>query len=637
MRSPWAALQLPFRLVRAFLIGRRRVRAREQEARQRVAAGSPEVAAPQPAPTTTALTSPDHTPATHHAAPPFTPDLCADVPALSPAYAPTPTGQTVRKDLPVAAVMDEFSWRAWQYEAELVPFTPHDWQEVFAEQPPRLLLIESAWSGVADSWYFQLRDLGQRREIIKHYALPDIIRWCRERDIPTVFYNKEDPPNFDIFIDTAKLFDYVFTSDANCIPDYKKQVGHARVHALPFAAQPRIHNPIATVERPGAVCFAGTWYAHRHFSRHDDAEKILRPALEFGLDIFDRMANSQNDNYRWPDVFQPVVRGALPYAQMVHAYKYYKVFININSVVHSPTMFSRRVFELLASGTPVISAYSEGIENLLGGDLVLMSEDEPHTRELLERVLHDDEYRARLALRGQRKVFSEHTYTHRLSTVLKTIGLDATPVAPPRLTVLATVESAAQLAAVWENYDRQNYAGKRLIVCLHDGALAEAAARVTNNAADVHVTCRGDASWGTVLHTALEQVAPGYVVALNPRDYYGEHYLTDLAHATQYARGAALGKAALYQAQEGGPLRVVNAGQEYRYVDELHPWTLCVPAQAALAHGADQAAAATPEAWWAGLQRAADRRYAMNRFNYVRHGDSQPDAGTPAQLEAALA
>ena len=128
-----------------------------------------------------------------------------------------------------------------------------------------MLLVESAWSGLNNSWYFQIRDLGERRDAIKYYAIPDVVAWCRQHDVPTVFYNKEDPPNFDVFINAAKQFDFVFTSDANCIPDYRKHVGHERVFALPFAAQPRIHNPIMTADRTGSVCFAGTWYSLRHF------------------------------------------------------------------------------------------------------------------------------------------------------------------------------------------------------------------------------------------------------------------------------------------------------------------------------------------------------------------------------------
>src|SRR5690606_2893050 len=98
----------------------------------------------------------------------------------------------------------------------------------------------------------------------------------------------------------------------------------------------------------------------RHSHRQDAAAVILRPALDFDLHIFDRMANAADPNYQWPRAFRSALRGNLPYAQMLSAYKRYKVFLNVNSVTNSPTMFARRVFELLACGTPVISSYSDG-------------------------------------------------------------------------------------------------------------------------------------------------------------------------------------------------------------------------------------------------------------------------------------
>lgn len=632
--SPLAALLLPFRLVKLFFVGLGRVRARRADARHLTGgapAPSPAVAkATGPIPASSAPPSGSTGSRETSSAGPPTPARLDRVATLLPAYAPTPPDQIARKELKIAAVMDEFSWRSWQYEARLIPFTPKNWRSVLEEHNPDLLLIESAWSGLEDSWSFQLRDFGKRGDVVKYYALRDIVSWCRRREIPTVFYNKEDPPNFDVFIDAAKLFDYVFTSDANCIPDYRKHVGHARVFALPFAAQPQIHYPILAADRTGSVCFAGTWYRHRHSNRRESAESILRPALEFGLDIFDRMAHSKNESYRWPEVFQAAVRGALSYAEMVNAYKRYKVFLNINSVTNSPTMFSRRVFELLACGTPVISAYSEGIEKLLGGDVVLMSRDETTTRALLDRVLRDDEFRERLSLRGQRKVFSEHTYGHRLNAILETIGVATASVGRPLLALLAPVETAEQVAAAWENYHRQQYDRQQLIICARHPTTVTVLDGLTNKAADVSVVV-DEAPWGRVLGAALDKVEGEYALALNPRDYYGPHYLTDMAHATLYVRDAAIGKGTLYQAADGKEPKISQAGREYRYVNQVCPWTLCLKTSDARQSATKLSSAQTPLEWWSRLMGAQERLYSADRFNYVRQGDGRPaDRDEPA-------
>ena len=217
-----------------------------------------------------------------------------DPAALSQPFARVSPELRRRDDLRVALVADEFSWPAWQYEADVYTFTPDDWQGVLDACQPDVLLIESAWKGVGGSWYLQLCNVERPHPGIRQRALPDTVAWCRKHGVPTVFYNKEDPPHFDVFIDAARQFDYVFTSDANCISDYRKHLGHERIFALPFAAQPRIHNPMMTGTRTGSVCFAGTWHAHRHLGRQEGAEQVLRPALDFDLHIFDRMANSEN-------------------------------------------------------------------------------------------------------------------------------------------------------------------------------------------------------------------------------------------------------------------------------------------------------------------------------------------------------
>ena len=42
-----------------------------------------------------------------------------------------------------------------------------------------------------------------------------------------MFWNKEDPPNFEHFVQTAKLFDFIFTTDESCVPRYQAVTPHA--------------------------------------------------------------------------------------------------------------------------------------------------------------------------------------------------------------------------------------------------------------------------------------------------------------------------------------------------------------------------------------------------------------------------
>ena len=248
----------------------------------------------------------------------------------------------------------------------------------------------------------------------------------------------------------------------------------------------------------------------------------------------------------------------MPYAQVVSAYKRYKVSVNVNSVPDSPTMFSRRVFELLACGTAVISSYSIGIEQLLGADVVLMSDSEETTRALLEKVLSNDTYREQLCLRGLRKVFGEHTYTQRLQTILDAAGLARPAVGQPTLTMIAAVANAQEAAGAWENYRRQSYPRKRLLLCATDAASVRDVERLTGGDRSVSVQVAAGAHWGRALSAAVG-AASEYVVALHPQHHYGPHFLTDYAHATLYVTEPAIGKASYFQSQDPDGLKVIGA------------------------------------------------------------------------------
>ncbi len=150
------------------------------------------------------------------------------------------------KDLKVALIADEFTYNCFKFEFTPIIFDPQNWRERFEADRPDLFLCESAWSGV-DS---VTRPWKGRIYASSNFArenrteLLEILAWCNRENIPTVFWNKEDPTHFDDkihnFIDTAVQFDHIFTTDVTCVPRYEEEYNHPSVHCLPFAAQPKL-------------------------------------------------------------------------------------------------------------------------------------------------------------------------------------------------------------------------------------------------------------------------------------------------------------------------------------------------------------------------------------------------------------
>ena len=319
----------------------------------------------------------------------------------------------------VAGILDEFSYNSFKYECDLVALRYSGWEQQFDEHQPDLFLCESAWSGhdsEARPWkgriYASENFKGENRgELLK------ILDLCRKRGIPTVFWNKEDPSHYDDkkhnFVDTALRFDHIFTTDSRSAKRYRLEHGHSSVHVLQFAVQPKLFNPIEVKDRTRDVVFAGSWYSN-HVQRSADMTTMF-DAVERSdrdLKIYDRFYGSDDPTKIFPDRFRYALNPPVKGAAMARVYKESEIGMTINTETQSPTMFARRIFELMACNTFVVSNYSNGVNALFGND-VLYLDQEPNGLKTL-----DSEQMAVARERNLRRVLIEHTYRKRFETIL---------------------------------------------------------------------------------------------------------------------------------------------------------------------------------------------------------------------------
>lgn len=340
--------------------------------------------------------------------------LKATVSAHSPRYGVVATD--ARPAAIAATVLDTFSQDCFAPELAAVPVSRVDFHQAFEYYDPQFLLIESAWNGSDGAWQEQLvTPTGPRPDVHR------LISTARERDIPVVFWNKEDPPHFEQFLPVARLADYVFTTAGELVEDYAQEVGHRRVDVLPFAAQPLIHHPFTAERRDREICFAGQYFAHKFPERRDQMAVLFPAATAHDFAIYSRELGN-DERYAFPSPYAQHVEGSLPYSQMVEAYRRFKIFLNVNSVVESPTMCARRVFEISASGSVVVSSPTPAISSFYAPDEVFTPVDSAETSAVLDSLLSDDEVRSRSSLRAWRRTLTRHTYRHRVQKILSALG-----------------------------------------------------------------------------------------------------------------------------------------------------------------------------------------------------------------------
>ncbi len=545
MSSMQGLIKLPVRLFRI---------RREMKRRQTLSLGAADwnlvvpvqlpksVHSPLAIPTETAQTSP------------VTGDLQGTVPVDMPALPSMPANA---EDVRMAVIMDEFTHASYAPCCQLERLHPETGLRQLEALSPHVMFVESAWRGENGEWERKVRHGDPH--------LLALVQWCRQRRVPTAFWNKEDPVHFETFISTARLFDYVFTTDIDCIARYKSLLGHDRVYLLPFACQPEIHNPIEKYGRKDAACFAGAYYV-RYPDRQRDFDTIIQSLQEScEVDIYDRNFGKDDVNYMFPETYAPLIKGGLAFEDIDVAYKGYRYGINLNSVKQSQTMFARRVFDLLGSNTVTISNFSRGLR-LLFGDLVLSTDSGSELQRRLTPYRGDENasnYR-KFRLLGLRKVLGEHTYADRLAYIMSKMAGTSSGKRMPEIRVVSQVCTREQAERAVRAFRRQSYENKHLyLLASEDNVQAVSGIRGD----DISLL-----SW-----TQAEELIPSgewsgsHLAVFSSRDYYGPAYLTDLAQATLYSDEVIIGKHCHYQGQVGAAPALRNDCGQYKHCEAIAP------------------------------------------------------------------
>ncbi|RIA56037.1 spore maturation protein CgeB [Dichotomicrobium thermohalophilum] len=506
------------------------------------------------------------------------------------------------KQLRIACILDDFSHICFSREAEFLQLGATNTLNELENFQPDLLFVESAWQGRDGTWD---RKIGQRSQ-----ELHDSIEWCRNRDIPTVFWNKEDPVHFATFLNTAALFDFVFTTDIDCIARYKSELGHDNVFLLPFGCQPEIHNPIEEYQRKDAICFAGAYYARYPERMRDFEEFMEKLPPKIPLEIYDRNFGKDHPDYAFPERFDQYIMGTLPANQIGIAYKGYRYALNMNSIKRSQTMFARRVVELLASNTIVISNYSRALR-ILFGDLIVATDSGSEALKQLEQLSKKPDREERFRLAGLRKVMKEHTYQSRLEYIVSCVTNTDRRSPLPRFCVFSRVETCDEASRVISTFERQRGVEAKLTVVAPSSLEANNLPKCSKQ---VKIVSLDDVSHQSLSDFAGDDVE--WIAAMVPDDHYGPNYLLDIALATRYARDKEVIGKTEYYTYEGGKAIRNSFAAAYKSTGKLAARRSAISKDAA-----DRINAREWISKLEGWQYELPEQFAIDPFNYCQGGN----------------
>ena len=332
------------------------------------------------------------------------------------------------RHLKMAVLVDHMTEVCLAAECRIRSVTPKNYRELLQSWKPDLLFVESAFHGTNGSWRYELAKQPRWLRMTRPTAVYRLVDYARSRGVPAVFWNKDDGSFFEAFIDVAKHFDHIFTTDINCVPRYRQHAPPGTsVHTLMIPCQPRFHSFTGFHFTKKTACFMGSYYRKILDGRRAFLDMFFSSVATSGmpLDVYDRNHDrfSHFLEFRFPKTPGVTIHPKVSYWQTADLYKAHTLSLNVNSVTDSESMCSRRLLEILACGGIVMTNPGKCVDKYFR-DYCHVVSNQDEALELLRRMKHgpssEDLERAEA---GARYVHSEHTWAHRLQKVCEVVNV----------------------------------------------------------------------------------------------------------------------------------------------------------------------------------------------------------------------
>ncbi|WP_462420183.1 glycosyltransferase [Salinicoccus sp. Marseille-QA3877] len=358
---------------------------------------------------------------------------------------PVSNGSRIFKklNLHIGIIADEFLYNSFKDVANVEYISRHE-RENYKDYD--FVIFATTWRGIDQSWVGASTANGPiRRQMIM------LAEEYNDRGIPTIFYSKEDPVNYNLFKSLAKHCKYVYTSASEVVDTYKKYTENENVDVLQFGVNPHIHNPVGTRTKyaekyKNEILFAGSWLS-KYPVRMTETSRLFNSIIEeeVPLTIIDRNLELKDPRYQFPEDYIPYITPPVKHNFLMKLHKIFRWSINMNSVKYSDTMFANRVYELQAFGNLLLSNYNTGINNIFPNVRLINAPDD-------FKVIYktDEKDLKELQAKGIRSVMKEHTTFHRILKLAADVGLKIPEI---KKNILVILENES----VKKDFDRQIY------------------------------------------------------------------------------------------------------------------------------------------------------------------------------------
>jgi spore maturation protein CgeB len=251
--------------------------------------------------------------------------------------------------------------------------------------------------------------------------VPPVLAEVRRRGVPSAFWFVEDHRLFGYWKELIGAYDYFFTIQSGAFLAEAERLSTGHVAYLPCAADRAVHRPLALTaaerdELGAPVGFVGAGYRNRRLA--------FRSLLDLGLRIW-------GSEWGGAGVLDAAVQrdGArIATEEAVRIFNATAVNLNLHSSTYVDGVDPRgdfvnpRTFEIAAAGGFQLVDLRGLLPPLLRPEVeVATFADAAELRDRVRHWLAHPAERTAIAAAGRARVLAEHTYRHRMETLLETI------------------------------------------------------------------------------------------------------------------------------------------------------------------------------------------------------------------------
>ncbi|WP_286019534.1 glycosyltransferase [Candidatus Venteria ishoeyi] len=424
--------------------------------------------------------------------------------------------------LRIACIVEERLYQGLRFEAEIFPLTPNNWHDILAYAKPDILLIESAWTTATGHWHMeQCTPSEGYQELLK------IISTAQKYSIPTVFWFTKSHFYHEHYKNFSKNFDYVFCADPIEIDLLSREKIQAEL-LLP-CVQPALYNPFRLYDHHEALNINLLYDGWADLDRLGQKLDVLKDFFGFDIRIIESRYQIFHSRKKLLPEYEKFILGCSTSRQRLNLLRYAKSYLTLDKTLSSKVTQQWMTLEAIACYLPVMHYGKFDSDDIRKGIAQNYMEKNDILVELT-RFREDDLYRKRIAHKGWRTVFQQHTFAHRVKAIYKKINIDCKLELSPKVSIITPTYREDMLSQCLDNFKQQAYPNKELIIVFNGNKppspqefgldIARQDVKLTHVPSDLFAA--------TCLNHGHAYATGQYCFRMDDDDYYGPNYIMDV-------------------------------------------------------------------------------------------------------------